>query len=445
MAVMLVRGLGYDTLAADAGGDLSLPFSDVGRNAGYIAVAYDFGIITGKPESRFDPDGTATREEAAAMMVRAYDRYSGRLRWLHGFYAFSSWPQREIIPDMDAVSLGWSRMEYSAGLGVSLNTSSGSGNESSVPSGYSSALEYLRENHVPAHLNVYMSTAQRVTLPDGAVRDACREILLSAENRARAVEAIVAELTRTYPEGETDVYAGVTIDFENMGGEDLKSGFTAFLRELRAALDPLHKTLYVTVQPLLKSGDSSFDAFDYRAIGEIADKVILMAHDYAADAVPPELMAAGFTATPVSPFDEVYFALRAVTDPETGVQDRDKLVLGVSISSAGWCLIDGKVVNASAMKPAPADIVKRLLDPATSLGYSERYKNPYITYFDESDGTDNVVWYEDERCIRDKILLARMFGVTGLSVWRIGLVPDYAGDTSREIYYDVWSQVLSQE
>jgi hypothetical protein len=70
MAVMLVRALGYDTLAADAGGDLSLPFSDVGRNAGYIAVAYDFGIITGKAESSLSgrhPRGRRRRDDGARL------------------------------------------------------------------------------------------------------------------------------------------------------------------------------------------------------------------------------------------------------------------------------------------------------------------------------------------------------------------------------------------
>jgi hypothetical protein len=76
--------------------------------------------------------------------------------------------------------------------------------------------------------------------------------------------------------------------------------------------------------------------------------------------------AAGFTATPVLPLTRSNFASAPFTDPETGVQNRDNLVLGVSISSAGWAC-RRKVSNASAMKSAPADIVKRLLDPATSL------------------------------------------------------------------------------
>ena len=46
LAVMLVRALGYGTLAQSLSG-LELPFDDITDNRGYIAIAYDIGMITG--------------------------------------------------------------------------------------------------------------------------------------------------------------------------------------------------------------------------------------------------------------------------------------------------------------------------------------------------------------------------------------------------------------
>ena len=93
MAVMLVRALGYDELAGQLTG-LSLPFDDVTENQGYIAIAYDIGMITGVEgaggQLKFLPHDSATREEAAAMLVLVYERYTSKVDWLHGFYAFSS-------------------------------------------------------------------------------------------------------------------------------------------------------------------------------------------------------------------------------------------------------------------------------------------------------------------------------------------------------------------
>ena len=77
MAVMIVRGLGYASLAGTASGYAS-PFSDVTTNKGFITLAYDLGIVDGVGGGRFAPDSTATREQAAAMLVRLYDRLYAR-------------------------------------------------------------------------------------------------------------------------------------------------------------------------------------------------------------------------------------------------------------------------------------------------------------------------------------------------------------------------------
>ena len=69
MASMLVRSLGYNALAGRMGG-ASLPFPDVKSNRGYIALAYDMGLITGHPDGTFQPDAPVTREQAAVVLFR---------------------------------------------------------------------------------------------------------------------------------------------------------------------------------------------------------------------------------------------------------------------------------------------------------------------------------------------------------------------------------------
>ena len=39
--------------------------------AGYVGTAYQYGIVTGKDVATFDPDGTITRQEAATMVTRS--------------------------------------------------------------------------------------------------------------------------------------------------------------------------------------------------------------------------------------------------------------------------------------------------------------------------------------------------------------------------------------
>lgn len=417
MAVMLVRALGYNELAED-NADLSIPFADVTANRGCIAMAYDFGIIAGKSATSFDPNGTAKREEAAAMMVRLYDKYYDTLQSVHGFYAISSWAQRGLAARMQAVSFGWARLEYTDGA-VRVNTTSEGGNTWCVPDGYTDATGYLA------------GTQQNlaVQLTD---QTAANAVLLDAANRQEAARQIVQAC------GDLGL-AGVTIDFEGMKGSDLKAGFTAFLTELRAQLGD--KPLYVCVQPVIKSGGAYFDAYDYRAIGDIADKVILMAHDYAATYMEDNLMAAGFTTTPVTPFEEVYYALRCATDPDTGVQDTSKLVLGVSTAgTAAWQLSSNgrMVLNQTPIHPTIETIEKRLAQADTVIEYTMKYRNPCATYRDDN-GVTTVLWYEDARSIADKIDLARMFGVNELSIWRIGVIGQSAAHDM-----DMWSAIQQQ-
>ena len=69
MAVMLVRALGYETLASDIA-PTAVSFPDVTDYAGHIALAAAFGLTTGVEvdgQLLFQPDSFATRGQAAAM------------------------------------------------------------------------------------------------------------------------------------------------------------------------------------------------------------------------------------------------------------------------------------------------------------------------------------------------------------------------------------------
>lgn len=77
MAAMTVRALGYSSLAGLVQDDC--PFTDVTTNPGYIALAYRMGFMNGVDETRFSPRSVSTREQAAAVLLRVYDRTRGAL------------------------------------------------------------------------------------------------------------------------------------------------------------------------------------------------------------------------------------------------------------------------------------------------------------------------------------------------------------------------------
>ena len=424
MAEMLVRALGYDTLAQSLS-QAALPFDDVTEDRGYISIAYHIGMITGIESGgalHFKPGFSAKREEAAAMLVRVYERYISRVDWLHGFYAFSSYSQIALTDEMDAVSVGWARLEYDPASGAVINSTSANGNEWVRPSDPTPATDYFQGNQTPYNLNVYADCTKTITLEDGSTTSVVEAVLSSEESRTQAAQAIAAAA------GE---YAGITVDFEGLKGETIKAAYPDFMAKLRQAL-PEDKTLYVCVQP-----DTWYTGFDYRALGEVCDKVILMAHDYQWTSVPEDYVGTTNTNSPVTPLPDIYQALVDITDEEIGVQDRSKIALAISFGTAGFHVDEeGRLLETTIYHPAQDTLAKRLAQSDTTVTYSETYRNPCASYTTE-DGSRYLVWYEDAQSVSDKIQLAKLFGITGVSVWRLGNIPTYDN-------YDVWAAILAQ-
>ena len=415
MAVMLVKALGYSELAQS---ETSSVFNDVSTDEGYISVAYTLGIINGKSDTMFDPEGPALREEGAAMMMRMYNKYYSSLNEIHGFYAISSWGQKEMAAQMDSVSFGWSRLQYTDYNVVLLNQTSDGGNDWCVPDGSQNAIDYMRENGVSINLAVTMTDTED-----------CNVILLNSENRSEAIRQILSA---------SDNFDGITIDFEGMKGTELKEGLNEFVKELKTMLG--NKKLYIAVHPVLKHSNEYFDAYDYKTLGDYADRIILMAHDYAAYTLPDNLINTNFIATPVTPFDEVFTALKAITNPITGVSDKSKIQLAISTASTtAWNTTDKRITDNTAIHPSIDTVQKRLAQNDTEITYSQAYKNPYAFYNTESN-QQILLWYEDSRSVKDKINLAKMFGIKSVSIWRIGTV----ANGNSEQYMDIWNTIISE-
>ncbi len=405
MAVMLVRALGYGGEAEASEKWGGLPFTDVSEDKGYISVAYDIGMTTGVSATSFAPEGYAKREEAAAMLVRIYERRVSPLEWRHAFYAISSYSQLELAKSLDAVSLGWSRMRVENGA-PRLFTSPSGGNEYCIPEGYETVTAALSEGGVRMHLDVVMNDVTSAGFFDA---------FSLPENRSAAVDMILKEVKGLGLDG-------ATIDFEGLRAP-AREPFTLFLRELDAALESAGLTLYVAVMPATADG-VYYDGYDYREIGGLADKVILMAHDYAPRQMDENLIGSTFYKNAaLTPINSVYYSLRAACDPETGVRDRSKLALAVSMTAMAWETDDsGKLTSTQPQYPS-YDTVLRRIEGGATMGWSSALGNPYLTYRTE-DGQNIFLWYEDERSVGAKLDLMRLFGVTGVSVWRLGTIPD---------------------
>lgn len=412
MAEMLVRAIGLKGAAAAADKENRLPFEDVTQRLGYITVAYEIGMTKGTSAATFAPDATATRAQAAAMLLRIYEKQSREVEWAHAYYAISSYSQLSLGTAADAVTLGWSRMTWD-GSEALLATTTNKSYEYYIPSGYQEVVTTLEDNGVKLHLGVFMDLSNGIT-----------DLLSSSQGREEAAEQIMTELTVSYKALGRNPYSGVTIDFEGLRAAD-KENFTSFLQALSTRLKPEEKTLYVCVSPVLKTG-AYYDGYDYRAIGEMADKVILMAYDYDARSLEGFAGTEFYKTAAPAPIDQIYDALRAITNDETGITDESKVVLGYSCKNVAWEIDEnGKLLTETPVYPNNATVCQRLTQADTIHGWSDTYGMPYAVY--TVDGKQYFLWYEDARSIALKADTAKLFGMDGVSFWRLGTIPDYEG------------------
>lgn len=77
MVSLLLRALGYGALAGMVS-NYPAPFTDVTANKGFIVLAYDMGIVDGVGNHCFAPNDNATREQAAVLLMRVYDKLSAQ-------------------------------------------------------------------------------------------------------------------------------------------------------------------------------------------------------------------------------------------------------------------------------------------------------------------------------------------------------------------------------
>jgi spore germination protein YaaH len=229
--------------------------------------------------------------------------------------------------------------------------------------------------------------------------DIAHAILATEETRQRAAE-IIADLVF---EGEFD---GINMDFEGTFGHS-RDQYTDLLRQLGDLLRPHGKWLTVDVVSQTQPAstyevESSWAApFDYAALGQICDRVMLMGYDYAF-AEPG----------PVSP----YWWLEEVIDWARSQIPVERIVVGLPFYTRHWIVREGKVSSPYGLKQAEC---ARLVE---QVGREPVYLEREATYrltWNDAEG-EHHVYYDDADTLHKKIQLVDQKGVRGLAFWRLG-------------------------
>lgn len=405
MAVKVVNQLGYKGIAKAYGG--TSKFKDVTSNKGEIYLMSELDIMNGVSDTSFNPSGKVGADTEAIINQRVSDKLGKELGWKHGFYALSSSSQMERIKGLDAVSFGWGRLEYNtATKQYTINTTGSNGNDFQVPTGFQIPIDFAKANGVETYFMIYFEDQNGLA----------KQFLTNPNATKQVINDIVRLCKGISKDGETRGFDGITIDFENFVSKELQSSYNQFLMQLDQELTKINKKLNVAVQP-----GTYFKGYDYKTIGKVADRVIVMAHDYAPKKLSPMEIEVGRTYTPQTPIDHVYKDLAEITNGKTGIVDKNKVVLQISFGATQWQTKDGKVLNQKPYTPSTDKVEQRLTMQGVQVSYDELAQNPYAMY--TQDGISNMIWYENARSVTAKENLAKLMGLGGISYWRLGNIP----------------------
>lgn len=200
-------------------------------------------------------------------------------------------------------------------------------------------------------------------------------------------------------------YSGINIDYENINPLD-RDNFTLFIHDLANGLHKYNLTLNVSVVAKTEDSPKStwIGAYDYKALGESADKIQLMTYD--------EHGTWG-VAGPVASYPWV----ESVIQYATSVIPSEKILLGLAAYGYDWNETESVKENHRAL--TYKNIVNFISRYNVKMFWDDTSKTPYYTYIGNA-GQKHIVWYENPKSISLKTDLVNQYKLGGVAIWRMG-------------------------
>lgn len=217
-------------------------------------------------------------------------------------------------------------------------------------------------------------------------------VLASSTLRRRLIDSIVNLMNQAG-------YAGVSIDFEFIPPPQ-RYDFVTFLRDLKQVLG--NKILHVNVHAKTEDIPTNriIGAYDYAAIGNVADIVAVMTMDFGYPTGPPN---------PVAPL----WWMEQVVQYSVGLINPRKMQIAFPLYGYDWKVPENITTALSAN--AAQNLAISL---GTEIQYDVLAGSPYYTYL-QIDQHQHVVWFVDIRGFSQKYQLVDLYNLLGVTFWQL--------------------------
>ena len=198
---------------------------------------------------------------------------------------------------------------------------------------------------------------------------------------------------------------GVDFDFEYLAA-DYADDYVELVGRTRGRLRPQGYLTTVALAPKVSTDQPGllYQGHNYAGMGQAADYCLLMTYECGYTYGPP---------LPVSPINSV----RRVLDYGVTQIPPEKILMGMSNYGYDWRLpfVQGE---SKAEKLTNYQALARAEYYGVDVQYDEEAQAPFFTYT-SPDGSEHIVWFEDERSWRARLALVEEYGLAGISIWNI--------------------------
>lgn len=262
---------------------------------------------------------------------------------------------------------------------------------------------------VPAQVLEIARAANLPVMPlvvnPGFDRPTASALLRNPKNQERAATYLAYLAKR-------DNYVGWQLDLEYIDPAE-KALYTRFVRRVAAKLHADGRLLSIAVVPRFSDHYPDTRAaefrtgewgapFDFRAIGQIVDFVVLMTYDHHGNTTRPGPVAG-------------HAWLKQALDYAVRRVPRSKLVMGIPFYGREW------VETASGTLSRPLvfnDLRPLLARPGVEVQWDARWRAPWFQF---RDGPElHTVWFDDRRSFKEKLELVQHYRLRGFAAWRLG-------------------------
>lgn len=227
------------------------------------------------------------------------------------------------------------------------------------------------------------------------------ELISVLINNQAAVDTLIGDLLATMKEKG---FLGIDIDFEYIKAED-RDIFVEFVRTVTETMNANGYSVSVDLAPKTSADQPGllYEGKNYRALGEIANSVLVMTYEWGYTYGPPMAIA---------PINKV----RQVLDYAVTEIDSTKINMGIPNYGYDWPLpFERGVTKAKTLGNIEA--VQLAIQKEAVIQFDEVAMSPYFNYVE--NGMEHEVWFEDPRSIEAKLELIYEYNLRGASYWQI--------------------------